>query len=630
MKKIIPIVIVGILVLSGLGAVGGTESNEESTISEKIIFSQPNFYEKENYVSLELEEANSNYWIEEKPEMPAFVKVYTFPFGTIIDDVEVTFSDFTEEVISKPINPTPKSYPVSIEAVKNYKPSEEIISYSDLEVYPEKRFDYKTAAGLKGEENVIYLTVTIIPDQYYPQQNIVSHAGKATINIDYTEPLNPVTFGDAYDLLIIAPAQFESALQRLVDHKHNLNPPVSTKLVTLDEIPSGVGVDEQEDIKYYIRDAKENWGITYLLIVGAGVAGQELFPVRYAWLSDDIEDNFPSDLYYADFYNDTGGFSDWDKDGDGRYCEWNDKDHVDVLPDVYLGKLPANNVAEVNHIIDKIIDYKAHNMMVERIFCVGGDTFPGSGQIEGEAANQEVISKLPGYKATKLWATTDTLNKKNIINAWKAGADFGDWSGHGSPTTWATHPENDDETWIPGPYLLSYWNSWSTKDFDLFRINNYKKLPVVFYNSCSNSKFSKNEQTMGWKTLSIDGGGIASFAASGIGYGVPGDETSRRMGWMEVKCFEELYNTKILGDVWGNCITQYHNRFSSSLNFYDLKTLVELAMFGDPTLVIEDGDDPKSASVNVPVFYGLLERIFDLSPTLAKLLTLVIEKLLGI
>ena len=53
-------------------------------------------------------------------------------------------------------------------------------------------------------------------------------------------------------------------------------------------------------------------------------------------------------------------------------------------------------------------------------------------------------------------------------------------------------------------------------------------------------------------------------------------------------------------------------------------------MFGDPTLVIEDGDDPKSASVDVPVFYGFLERILDLSPTLAKLLTVIMQKLIGL
>lgn len=630
MKKIIPIIVVGIFVLSGLGAVAGTDSEEKNFISEKFIISQPTICESENYVSLELSEANSNYWNEGKPEMPAISKVYTFPFGTSIDDVDVTFSDYTEKVLSKPINPTPETYSVSIKVVNNYEPSEEIVTSYDIEVYPEKRFDYTTSAGIVEGVNVIILSVTLLPDQYYPQQNIVSHAGEATIKIKYTPPVEPITFGDAYDMLIITPAEFKAALQRLVDHKANLNPPVSTKLVSLDEIPSGVGVDEQEDIKYYIKDAKENWGIKYLILVGAGVEGKELFPVRYAWLSDEIEDSFPSDLYYADIYDGTSSFCDWDKDGDGRFCEWSDKDEVDAVPDVYLGKVPANNVDEVNHFIDKVIQYKAHNKMVNKIFCVGGDTFTGNSQIEGEVANQEVLTKLPGYTATKLWASTDTLTKKNLVKAWKAVADFADWSGHGSPGSWATHPVNDGSVWLPGPYLWSSHPSWASEDFDLFFIRNYKKLPVAFYNACSNNKYTKKENCLGWKTITLNGGGIASFAASGIGYGVPGDETSRRFGWMEVHCFDELYNTKILGDVWANCLTDYHTRFASNLDFYDLKTLVEFSMFGDPTLAIEDGDDPKTAIQDVPGIYGIIERIFDLSPVLAQLLTQVIEKLIGL
>jgi hypothetical protein len=52
-------------------------------------------------------------------------------------------------------------------------------------------------------------------------------------------------------------------------------------------------------------------------------------------------------------------------------------------------------------------------------------------------------------------------------------------------------------------------------------------------------------------------------------------------------------------------------------------------MFGDPTLAIEDGDDPKAKSADMPGFYTLLERIFDLSPALAKLLTVIMERFLG-
>ena len=107
-----PLFVVGILVLSGLGAVVATEGTKEISHSERFAFSQPIINEQENYVSIELAEANSNSWETDKPELPVVTKVYWFEFGTIIDNVEVTFSDIVEQPISKPIRPAPESYPV--------------------------------------------------------------------------------------------------------------------------------------------------------------------------------------------------------------------------------------------------------------------------------------------------------------------------------------------------------------------------------------------------------------------------------------------------------------------------------------------------------------------------------------
>ncbi|KYK28681.1 hypothetical protein AYK20_06900 [Thermoplasmatales archaeon SG8-52-1] len=630
MNKILPFFVVGILVLGGLGAVSGTKSNDENIISEKINFSTPNFSETGDYISIELSEATNSYISEDKPMVPAVTKVYTLPFGTKIDNVKVTFADSIVKGISKPVEPAPETLPVSINTVHNIKKTNELMTYEDIEIYPEQRYSYRVAAGLDNEQHVTFLVVSLNPIQYKPKENKVYYAKSATINVKYTPPANPVNFAEEYDYLIIAPAQFETALQTLVDHKNNLDPPVKTIMFTLDEIPSGVGIDEQEDIKYFIKDAVETMGITYVLLVGAGIKDKEIFPVRYAWISDDIEDNFPSDLYYADIYNDTGGFSNWDRDGDERYCEYPyDIPNVDVIPDVYLARLPCNNVQEVNTIVGKIIEYKAHNKMTKRILQAGGDTFTGNSQIEGEYANEKVMEKLPGYTALRCWASDGSLTKPKLASGWKKSVDFVDWSGHGSPISWATHPPNDEHTWIPPETLISQYAGWSYYDFDAYMINNDYKYPVVFYNSCSNNKFSYKDPCLGWVTLSRKGGGgIATFAASGIGYGVPGNEVSRRMGWMEVRCFEEIMSTKILGQSWHNNIEDYYTTFAGSFDRYDYKTMVEYAMFADPTLVVEDGDDPRSKPVNKPVYTGILDILMELFPRLEKLLDIILAKLI--
>ncbi len=634
MRKLFPLLVVGILVLSGLGAIAGTEKNEENILSEKIVFSQPIFSNDGNYVSLELAEANVVSWEKDKPALPIVTKTYTFPFGTKIDDVQVVFSEINQKVISKPISPSPEALMLTEALSNNNVKSEEILTYSDITVYPEERFGYRIGAGLKDEEHVIYLSVSLFPDQYFPNQNMICHANEATINVKYTLPEIPVTFGDTYDFLIIAPASFESALQPLVDHKNNLDPPIRTNLVTLDEIPSGVGVDTQEDIKYFIKDAIEDWGITYVLLVGAGVEDEEIFPVRQAWVgSAPYEDYFPSDLYFADIYDGTGGFSDWDVDGDGKFAEYpTDIAEIDVLPDVYLGKWPANDASEVTTLVNKVIDYKAHNKMTNKIVQAGGDSFTGDAIYEGEYANRKVMEKLPGYTTTRLWAsypnpdyTTKELTKANIKEGYMSGVDFVDFSGHGSWASWATHPPNDEDTWVPPPTLISNYNGFFYFEFELFMINNGKKLPVVMYNSCSNNKYSASPDCLGWRTLTKNnGGGIAAYAASGIGYGSQGNhETERVMGWMEVHTFQELVSNKILGQVWGNCVTDYYNSFSSDMDISDWKTVLEFSMFGDPTVVVENGDNPTSTPVNIPVF----ERLVNSFPLIARFINIMLARL---
>jgi hypothetical protein len=627
LKKILSLFVIGILMASMLGSVTASENQEKEYIFEKITISQPNIKENEEFISIELKESTYKSWEVDKPSLPVISKVYTFPFNTKVNEVKVTFSNTNTRQISKPIETSPEVYIDGLSASNKIEGENKIVSFSDIEIYPEKRFSYKVGSGLKGEEHVVYLTVHFYPIQYKPAENIISYSDTVEIDIKYTPPKNPTVFSDEYDLLIIAPSSFESALQPLIDHKNNLEPPVRTIFTSLEEIPS-TGVDDQESIKYYIKEAIENMGISYLLLVGAGVENEEVFPVRQAWVgSGEYEDYFPSDLYYADIYDANGSFSDWDFDEDRKYAEYStDLKDIDILPDVYLGKLPANNAKEVSEVVEKIINYKAHNKMVKKVMQIGGDSFTGDSVNEGEYANTQVLEKLPGYETTQLWASTQTLTKQNVANSFNEGVDFVDLCGHGSWASFATHPPGDDETWVPPKAIRSPYTGFLYLDFDLFAVLNSKKLPVCVYKSCSNNKYSESPNCFGWKTVSKkDGGGIAAFAASGISYGATGtDITKRTTGWMEVKSFEELLSNKILGQVWGNSITDYYNTFELELENADWKTLLEWSMFGDPTLVIEDGDDPEDISVNRPI----INKIIDIISDRMSLLRQIIEKII--
>ena len=636
MRKIVPILVISILVLSGLGAVAFSQDNNKIETNETIFFSNPNLIENQEFLTIDIAEATSNLMEFGKPMLPRYSKTYTFPIGTIVESVDVTFSEPIKQEVPDLVVPAPERVPLSSLKVSKITKDDVLKSYAEIEIYPEQKYDYKVGAGINKGERVIFLTVHINPVQYSPSENIIYFSNSAKIETKVKLPIVPVKFGDSYDMLIISPSEFSSTLQPLIDYKNEHD--TRTILTTLEEIPD-TGVDQQESIKYYIKDAIEDWGITYLLLVGCA----EKFPVRYAHIpSGQYEDSFPSDLYYADIYNPEMGFSSWDANGNGKYAEVsgasNDIRELDMHPDVYLGKLPAASVSELKGFVEKLLYYEEHNKMMNTIVQIGGDTFPGDpeGVNEGEFANVEVMKNLPGYVPTRCWASTGTLTKQKIADAFNSGVDFADFSGHGSPQSWATHAPEDDEVWLPAATVRSFYSGFLYVDFDLYTIQNKEKLPVVMYNACSTSKYTASYASdtyypcLSWKTLmKPGGGGIASFGASGIGYGSYGThETERVFGWMEVNIFKEIHNNKDLGVSWANCLNGYINSFYSAEDWgdTDYKTVLEMALFGDPSLRIEDGPDPKSRGVSIePIQNTILGKLIEKFPILEKILSLVLK-----
>ena len=642
MKKNITILFVGILVLSGMNAIAGFDDTLQNTISEEISFSTPLIIQKDDFVQLSIEESDDVLFRENKPSMPMICKTFTFPFGTIIDEVIVSYQENYQQTIPSKVIPSPKTGYISTEIP--FEKEDDSIDYTDLEVYPEKQYDYSLGSGFYQGEHVIILNVILYPVQYMPNIDLISYSTQGTIDVTYTLPESNVLAIDEYDFLVLSPAEFSEEIQPLIDYKNNDG--IATILKTLDEIPD-VGTDQPESIKYFIKDAIEQWGIDYVLLVGGWVQGSNddpiseyaKFPIRKAYIpSGNYESWFPSDLYYADIYDAYGNFSTWDEDGDGKYAEMtslsNDAPAMDLYPDVAIGRLPCVTETEVTEMVEKIIQFEEHNKMTNKIVQIGGDTFPGDSQRinEGEYANVQVLANLDGYESIRLWASKSdgakTLSKGNIANGFRTNVDFVDFSGHGSYASWATHAPEDEETWLPAKTLFSPYTGWLYIDYDLFFVNNEEKHPVVVFNACSCSKFSSSHQCVSWTSIRGATGGIASFGASGIGYGSYGtSETERVWGWMEVNIFKGIYNDKILGDVWSNCQADYTNNFiGEDADISDYKTVVEMTLFGDPTLAIEDGKDPRShetVQVSLADSFEHFIQTYDLKQLIHNFFTMI-------
>ena len=437
---------------------------------------------------------------------------------------------------------------------------------------------------------------------------------------------------DGYDFLIITPSEFAMALQPLILHKDSHG--VQTILVMLDEIYNSnyfpvQGRDDAEKVKYFIKDAVEEWGIKYVMLVGGrhgGLLKEKWWcPVRYSHVgtSSDWETGYLSDLYFADIYDDNGDFSSWDSNGNGIYGEWKgsgaEDAPIDMKPDVYVGRWPARNTFEVETMVSKTIEYENNTYgqpWFNKMVVVAGDTYPDDLNpewvgYEGEEGTQKAIDWMPGFTPIKLWTSDGTLTgKEDVIDAISYGCGFLFFDGHGNPMNWATHPPSDHETWIDGLGVR-----------DMPKLSNDHMYPVCVVGGCHNSQFNvsvlnylkiyegignwydylyKGEtayECWSWRLTHKDGGGsIATLGYSALGYTKEDKNfTGEASEWLDTHFFWEygMNGTDILGEIWGNTISGYLNTYPinwgshvESPTAIDAKTAQEWILMGDPTLKI--------------------------------------------
>ncbi len=592
----------------------------------------------EAYISVALAEADATTMNEGEPMLPYTTKTMTFPLGTRIRDVQVTIGDVTTRQLDGAVAPAPRPLPRNMQPVEPVQQKGPV--YDSSELYPSDWVRWHTGAGLHDGEHVTFLTLQAFPARYAPQANVLHAADSIDVTVTYEEPSAAMLTADEYDLVIVAPGEFTGQLQPLVQHKEDHG--LATKLVTLSEIYEGEyfevqGRDGAEKIKYFIRDALEDWGITYVLLVGGKTSyltgnwgydgpttvNDDLWhvPVRYAALDDMSENGYLSDLYFADIYNATGDFATWDTNEDDIFGGWGfgiGKDVIDGYPDVYVGRLACRSVREVETVVDKIITYEtstAGSEWFNRMLLVGGDTFPGDDYIDGEVTTEHHFSFMPEtFDATKLFLTEGTLTLGggdskyagkfawiNVIQTMSNGYGFVAFDGHGSPTAWATHfADPDNHNWING--LMTY-------NMDL--LSNGDRLPVLTVGGCHNSEFNisvmdfvdnpwiyqPTYECWSWHLVKMRGGGsIATLGYTGLGYGATGDGDrdgipdciEYRGGFIEGK-FYEAYGQDgqdMLGAAFASSITEYANVFPPMENNIDCKTIEEWSLLGDPSLKI--------------------------------------------
>ena len=590
-------------------SITGDEPSEKKYIEEHVDFSA-SILNDLIYI-----ERCANLIAENKPVVPFYTKTYVFPAGSKVS-IEIYPQKIKKLDVMLPSSyiPSPPGFEI------------EQGSYDADIVYPERWYAYDAMAGLKNGKHVVILNIYLYPVRYVAGD--VLFANEFEVKIYYRPPEKPLFTNDEYDLLIICPDSWMADLQPLKEHKESHG--IKTIIVGLNEIYGGKyfasqGRDDAEKIKYFIKDAIEEWGIKYVMLVGGRQGGlfkeRWLMPVRYANLDDQSnwEASYLSDLYFADIYKYEDGqpvFDDWDSNGNGKFAEWTmtGKDILDLYPDVYVGRLACRNKWEVDIMVNKIIEYETTTYgqpWFKRMVVIGGDSWPSEDDpyYEGEEENQAALEYMEGFEAIKLWTSLGTLTgPEDVINAVSQGCGFLFFDGHGNPMGWATHPPHDEETWIDGLAVG-----------DMHKLSNKGMYPVCVVGGCHNCQFNvsvlnllkiwegsewyqyiwKGETTPEcwgwWLARKIDGGSIATLGYTGLDYfaigdydndGIP-DCTQYYSGFLNINFFKHYANgTDMLGAIHAKTLTDYINTHNPMKDNIHCKTVEEWVLLGDPSLKV--------------------------------------------
>jgi hypothetical protein len=596
MKKLIPICIIGIVVLGGLGAVANTTS-EEHFEKALLTFSEPTIQNENRYLTVSLKEANSFLMKEGKPLLPSVKQTFAFPFGTLITDVTVIPQNVQTTTITKQIEPTPHAVQLGVIPVSQ---KEQIVDYG-VDPYPSTWYNYRVGTGIYDGELSVIVTVDIYPIQYQPAENTLQWTEDATVIIDYESSTPQSLPREDYQFVVIGPNEYSGQIAPLITHK--IARGITSRFVSLENIYAGTyfpatGRDNQEKIKYFIKNAIENWLTGNILLVG----GSSKVPVRetHVFVSPDDTEVFVSDLYYADIYNDTGGFCSWDSNNNnvfGEYQWQGHTDEVDLYPDVYLGRWAATSGSQVTACVNKVIGYETtpgyQQTWFTNLVVVGGDSFEDSGSInEGEYANTKVIDVMTGFSPDKQWVTNGKLTNviptgvANIKSAINAGCGFVDFSGHGNTGIWATHPHETFGSWVPTP-------AGGIRSSDITTLSNGNKLPIVTVEACSTAKFASDANCFNWAFMyTSNGGAIGTFGCTGLGYGYVGTGVvSGLIGKIGLDTYRayKIDQAETYGELWAGALNRY---ITPGMDAGDYKTLEEWQAFGDPTLAIGEKSQP--------------------------------------
>ncbi len=206
---------------------------------------------------------------------------------------------------------------------------------------------------------------------------------------------------------------------------------VSTAVYLTPDIYSAYpGADNAAKVRNFISDAYQTWAATstpleYVILGG----DDEIVPERgcYGQVGDTVDNRMPVDLYFSNLDGN------WNADGDELFGE--QLDQTDMLPEVHIGRFPAETAAEFGNILRKIQYYVDYDTFSNNIAVMFGENLNMNPVTWGGDYKDDVALHIPEtYFLRTMYQRDGTYSPEGVWHAINEGAHVMNHMGHANET----------------------------------------------------------------------------------------------------------------------------------------------------------------------------------------------------
>jgi len=344
------------------------------------------------------------------------------------------------------------------------------------------------------------------------------------------------------DYLLVSPRAFLAAAQPLLGLRESQG--LRTKAVAIEDVYQqfGFGEESPDALKAFLAHAYHYWqppSPRYVLLLGDATYD----PKDY--LKTGVVNRIPPLMVTTSYL--------WTA-SDPAYAAVNGDDS---LPDLALGRLPAETLDEARTMIDKIVTFESQGRDLTGPAVLVADNADLAGNFEADA--EDVASSvLAGRDVEKIYLRDlGAATRPTIQSAFDNGPSLVNYIGHGGIAVWASE---------------NIWNN-----LDVNTLAPQQQQPLLFTMNCLNGYFHfPNLNSLAEQFLKAEGkGAIAAFAPSGLSVDEPA----------------HLYHKLVLAEITsgrhdrlGDAVLAAQNAYATSGAFPELLSIYHL--FGDPALRI--------------------------------------------